>query len=74
MVPDQGASYITHPIAIAELGENDNHHLLCLDSDDKASAVSFPSGHLIDPNRDLNLDTRVMLQPRQEGAVTHALT
>ena len=64
MEQEQGTSYITHPIAIAELGDNDNHHFLCLDTDDKASAVSFPSGHFIDPNRDLNPDTRVMLQPR----------
>ena len=64
MEPEQGESYITHPIAIAELGDNDNHHFLCLDTDDKASAVSFPSGHFIDPNRDLNPDTSVMLYPR----------
>ena len=64
MEPEQGVSYITHPIAIAELGDNDNHHFLCLDTDDKASAVSFPSGHFIDPNRDLNPDTRVILEPR----------
>ena len=64
MEPEQGESYITHPIAIAELGDNDNHHFLCLDTDDKASAVSFPSGHFIDPNRNLNPDTHVMLQPR----------
>ena len=64
MEPEQGESYITHPIAIAELGDNDNHHFLCLDTDDKASAVSFPSGHFIDPNRDLNPDTSVMLYAR----------
>jgi len=63
MEPEHGASYITHPIAIAELGDNDNHHFLCLDTDDKASEVSFPSGNFIDPNRDLNPDTRVMLHP-----------
>ena len=64
MEPERGASYITHPIAIAELGDNDNHHFLCMDTDDKASEVSFPSGHFIDPNRDLNPDTRVMLHRR----------
>ena len=62
--PEQGPSYTTHPIAIAELDDNDNHHFLCLDTDGKVSAVSFPSGHFIDPNRDLNPDTHVMLQPR----------
>ena len=64
MEPERGASYITHPIAIAELGDNDNHHFLCLDTDDKASAVSFTSGHFIDPNRDLNPDTRVIVHTR----------
>ena len=64
MEQEQGTSYITHPIAIAELGDNDNHHFLCLDTDDKASAVSFPSGHFIDPNRDLNPDTRVIVHTR----------
>ena len=64
MEPERGASYITHPIAIAELGDNDNHHFLCMDTDDKASEVNFPSGHFIDPNRDLNPDTRVMLHRR----------
>ena len=61
MESEQGTSYITHPIAIAELGDNDNHHFLCLDTDDKASAVSFPSGHFIDPNGDPNPDTRVIV-------------
>ena len=64
MEPERGASYITHPIAIAELGDNDNHHFLCLDTNDKALAVSFPSGHFIDPNRDLNPDTRVIVHTR----------
>ena len=64
MEQEQGTSYITYPIAIAELGDNDNHHFLCLDTDDKASAVSFPSGHFIDPNRDLNPDTRVIVHTR----------
>ena len=64
MEQEQGTSYITHPIAIAELGDNDNHHFLCLDTDDKASAVSFPSGHFIDPNRDLNPATRVIVHTR----------
>ena len=64
MESDQGANYITRPIPIAELGDNDNHLFLCLDTDDRASAVSFSSGHFIDPTRDLNPDTRVMLHTR----------
>ena len=62
MEPEQGESHITHPIAIAELGTMTTI-ISVLDTDDKASAVSL-SGHFIDPNRDLNPDTSVMLYPR----------
>lgn len=47
------------PAALADLGDNDNNHLLCLDTSAPAVSVSFPGGHLVDPNRDLNPDTRV---------------
>ena len=47
------------PTALADLGDRDNNHLLCLDTSDPALSVSFPAGHLVDPNQDLNPDTRV---------------
>lgn len=47
------------PAALAELGDNDNNHFLCLDTTDPAVSVSFPAGHLVDPNQDLNPDTRI---------------
>jgi hypothetical protein len=47
------------PAALAELGDNDNNHLLCLGTADPAVSVAFPGGHLVDPNRDLNPDTQV---------------
>lgn len=47
------------PAELADLGDNDNNHLLCLDTADPATAVSFPAGHLVDPNGDLNPDTQV---------------
>ena len=47
------------PAALAELGDNDNNHLLCLGTLDPAVSVAFPAGHLVDPNQDLNPDTRV---------------
>ncbi len=47
------------PAALADLGDNDNNHLLCLDTSAPAVSVSFPGGHLVDPNQDLNPDTRV---------------
>lgn len=56
--PD-GSSNDVNPIALAELDDGDNNHFLCLDTADPAVAVSFPAGHLVDPNGDLNPDTDV---------------
>ena len=53
----------TAPVALAELGDNDNNHLLCLGTADPAVSVAFPAGHLVDPNRDLNPDTQVAVTP-----------
>jgi hypothetical protein len=47
------------PFALADLNDNDNNHSLCLDVTGTAIAVTFPAGHLVDPNRDLNPETRV---------------
>ena len=57
------------PAALAELGDNDNNHLLCLSTADPAVSVAFPAGHLVDPNRDLNPDTQVAVTtaPRPPG-------
>ena len=54
-----GSSNEINPVALAELGDGDNNHFLCLDTTDPAVAVSFPAGHLIDPNQDLNPDTHI---------------
>ena len=42
------------PAELAELGDSDNNHLLCLGTADPVVSVAFPAGHLVDPNRDLN--------------------
>ncbi len=42
------------PAALADLGDRDNNHMLCLDTEDRPVSVSFPSGVLTDPNGDLN--------------------
>jgi hypothetical protein len=47
------------PAALADLEDRDNNHLLCLDTSDPAVSVSFPAGHLVDPNGDLNPDTHI---------------
>ena len=39
----------------------DNNHFLCLDTTTPAIAVAFPAGHLVDPNGDLNADSKVMV-------------
>ena len=49
------------PFALGDLGDRDNNHHLCLDSKIPAYAVSFPSGHLVDPNGDFNPDTWVQV-------------
>ena len=49
------------PAALADLNDADNNHFLCLDTTTPATAVSFPAGHLVDPNGDLNTDSKVMV-------------
>lgn len=56
------------PAALADLGDRDNNHLLCLDTSAPAVSVSFPAGHLVDPNQDLNPDTRVVVHGTVEDA------
>lgn len=56
--PD-GSSDEINPFALAELEDRDNNHFLCLDTADPAVVISFPAGHLVDPNKDMNPDTRI---------------
>jgi hypothetical protein len=56
--PD-GSTEVVAPAALADLGDNDNNHLLCLDTSVPATAVAFPAGHLVDPNGDLNPDSQI---------------
>ncbi|MDX1995239.1 MAG: hypothetical protein SF029_22845 [bacterium] len=52
------------PFALADLGDGDNNHLLCLDVEGTPLSVFFPEGYLLDPNEDtLNPDTTVAVQP-----------
>ena len=50
------------PFELADLEDGDNNHLLCLDTEDVAVSVSFPAGHFVDPNQDLNPDTQTHIQ------------
>jgi hypothetical protein len=47
------------PIAFGDLYDNDNNHLLCLDTDDLPISVAFQEGLLVDPNHDLNPETSI---------------
>jgi len=47
------------PIGLADLGDGDNNHKLCLDTEATATQVSFPAGRLTDPRDDLNPDTSI---------------
>jgi len=49
------------PLALADLKDGDNNHLLCLDTTDTVTSVSFPAGHVTDPREDLNPDTAIAL-------------
>jgi hypothetical protein len=53
------------PFALADLGDGDNNHMLCLDVAGTPRQVSFAAGHLIDPKGDLNPAT-VVAVPRPE--------
>lgn len=50
------------PKTLADLGDGDNNHLLCLDTADRPVSVAFPAGVLTDPNDDPNPDTSVSLE------------
>jgi len=49
------------PVALADVKDGDNNHLLCLETTDTVVAVSFPSGYVTDPREDLNPDTAITL-------------
>lgn len=52
---------VVAPMALGDLDDGDNNHLLCLDTEEKAVRVTFPAGVLVDPNRDVNPATTVVL-------------
>lgn len=54
-----GSTREVKPIALADLGDADNNHLLCLDTGEKPLEITFEAGLLVDPNDDLNPATAV---------------
>ena len=47
------------PSGLADLDDSDNNHNLCLNVADRDVSVSFPAGHVVDPNGDVNPATEV---------------
>ena len=56
---ENGQKITIEPDYLADLEDSDNNHFLCLSSENPATSVSFPGGHLVDPNRDFNLESSV---------------
>ncbi len=54
-----GSQIQATPFALGDLGDGDNNHRLCLDVEGAPKSVSFPGGHMTDPNEDLNPDTSI---------------
>ena len=60
--PNDGIKKEITAAALADLGDNDNNHLLCLNTTSPATMVAFPAGHLVDPNGDVNLEAKIAVQ------------
>ncbi|MBL8685031.1 MAG: hypothetical protein JNK05_37995 [Myxococcales bacterium] len=58
---------IVTPIALADLGDNDNYTQLCLDTDDPAESVSIEAGVAIDPRGDANPATTIAVTTDPEA-------
>ena len=56
--PDGTITTVT-PFALADMGDNDNNHRLCLDTPGVPLSVSFPGGYITDPRDDLNPSTTI---------------
>ena len=55
------------PIALADLGDNDNYTHLCLDTQTPADRVTVEPGVAIDPRGDLNPRTSIRITADPEG-------
>lgn len=59
VIKPDGASAEIPPFAIADQGDGDNNHKLCLDVSDPAMQVWFAGGQVTDPRGDLNAGTSI---------------
>lgn len=60
LLQDSTTTEIT-PFALADLGDGDNNHELCLDAMGIPQSVYFPAGYLTDPREDLNPETTIAI-------------
>ncbi|GAB4516359.1 MAG: hypothetical protein OHK0046_21610 [Anaerolineae bacterium] len=68
LVNAEGEEDTVTPFALADIGDGDNNHLLCLDVDGEPVSVFFPEGSLYDPNHDTpNPDTTIAVNPLPEA-------
>jgi hypothetical protein len=58
---EDGSKIEVTPFALADLGDGDNNHKLCLDVTGTPQSVYFPAGYLTDPREDLNPDTTIAI-------------
>ena len=63
VLKEDGTTAEVTPFAVADMGDSDNNHRLCLDVEGVPQAVFFPAGHVTDPREDLNPETRIELTP-----------
>jgi hypothetical protein len=61
MQREDGSKVEVIPFALADLGDGDNNHELCLDVDGKPLSVYFPAGYVTDPREDLNFETTIAI-------------
>ncbi|MEM7781112.1 MAG: hypothetical protein AAF697_12045 [Pseudomonadota bacterium] len=54
-----GSPEVIAPFALADTGDGDNNHMLCLNRTEPVLSVSFPAGYVTDPRDDLNPATSV---------------
>jgi hypothetical protein len=58
---------VVTPVALADLGDNDNYTQLCLDTDTPAESVTVEAGVAIDPRGDANPRTSARVTTDPEG-------
>jgi hypothetical protein len=58
---EDGSRIRVTPFALADLGDGDNNHELCLGVTGTPISVYFPAGFMTDPREDLNPETTIAL-------------